>query len=129
MPAWAPRLCMHGVDKVTHVPCIGLWAHLRTETPPALDMPWAHAGWAGHSCTQRTRRPCSRYYRKWGFEPLVQGEFNYTAALNPEGTQGHIGGGMCAGFCDEDIGMCYCPSDTPYGRIPAPEQSLPGTSV
>ena len=24
-----------------------------------------------------------------------------------------------AGYCDEDIAACYCPSNTTYGRIPA----------
>lgn len=28
-----------------------------------------------------------------------------------------------AGFCDETIGACYCPSNTTYGRIPAPEDA------
>ncbi|KAG2437024.1 hypothetical protein HYH02_011455 [Chlamydomonas schloesseri] len=33
----------------------------------------------------------------------------------------------CAGYCDEDLAMCYCPPGTKYGRQPAPPGSPPGT--
>jgi hypothetical protein len=33
-----------------------------------------------------------------------------------------------AGICDDNIAMCYCPPETKYGLIPAPEGSLPGAA-
>lgn len=30
---------------------------------------------------------------------------------------------VAAGFCEETIGACYCPSNTTYGRIPAREDA------
>lgn len=39
----------------------------------------------------------------------------------------HPGGpSPAAGECDEDIGACYCPSNTTYGRIPAPPEAPQG---
>lgn len=29
----------------------------------------------------------------------------------------------CAGTCDDDIAACYCPSHTPYGRVPAKQDA------
>jgi hypothetical protein len=42
----------------------------------------------------------------------------YIVHLSPKlATSGHF---AAAGYCDEAIGACYCPSNTTYGRIPAP---------
>jgi hypothetical protein len=30
---------------------------------------------------------------------------------------------VCAGTCDDDIAACYCPSHTPYGRVPAKQDA------
>jgi len=32
-----------------------------------------------------------------------------------------------SGICDDDIAMCYCPPETKYGHVFAPEGSPPGT--
>lgn len=31
------------------------------------------------------------------------------------------------GVCDDDVAMCYCPPETKYGHVPAPEGSPLGT--
>lgn len=74
------------------------------------------AGWQGDACDVRMRRPCSHTQRKGGFVP-TQTAKNFTDA-------GLMGG--CAFECDEDIGMCFCPSNTKYGRTPAPIDAAPG---
>ncbi|RMZ55166.1 hypothetical protein APUTEX25_005444 [Auxenochlorella protothecoides] len=87
------------------------------------------AGWTGEGCLTRERRPCTHETRQWGFTRLDP-KVNLTEFRVEEGTEYHpIAGGrssLCAGTCDDDISLCYCPSDTKYGRIPPGEHSLPG---
>ena len=64
------------------------------------------------------KRPCSQQQRKGGFEP-------YDQPLNHSAT--HRIHSRCAGECDEDIGMCFCPSNTIYGRKPAALDAPAGT--
>lgn len=74
------------------------------------------AGWTGFNCLHPMKRYCTHKYRENGFD---------VPRLEPDMAKG-IGGpspnmfprGRCAGFCDEEYGACYCPSNTTYGRIP-----------
>ena len=34
-----------------------------------------------------------------------------------------------AGYCDDDIAACFCPSNTTYGRIPAAPEARQGASM
>lgn len=75
------------------------------------------AGWTGDACDQRMRRPCSQKHRSGGFlpydEPIDWNEVGLTL--------------RCAGECDDDIGMCFCSSDSKYGRKPADITLPPNT--
>ena len=77
---------------------------------------------------RRLRRPCSISSRSWGFKPTDPGKVNLSDFLGtrPDDELAHYFPSACAGECDDDIGMCYCPSNTTYGRIPAPPGSVPG---
>lgn len=78
------------------------------------------AGWTGPSCSERMDRPCSQFSRPgWSFTPFDQ---PYDRHRNSSLV------GSCAGHCDRDYGSCYCPKNTKYGRIEAPEGSPPGAS-
>jgi hypothetical protein len=68
------------------------------------------AGWRGDACDVRMKRPCSQRLREGGFEPYNE-PLDYLAKYDIHS--------RCAGECDEDIGMCFCPSNTTYGRKPA----------
>lgn len=87
------------------------------------------AGWAGEGCATRDRRPCTHQQRTWGFTRLGP-KVNLTEFRVEQGSHyQHLAGGyssLCAGTCDDEIALCFCPSHTKYGRIPAPERSLPG---
>lgn len=65
------------------------------------------------------QRSCSQERRPSGsFEPYDQ-------------PNDYSRGGMtlrCAGVCDEDIAMCFCPTNTTFGRYPAAQYSIPGTN-
>ena len=75
------------------------------------------AGWTGDACDQRQRRPCSQLYRTSGFTPYEgPTNWNYSGLTL-----------RCAGACDDDIGMCYCNSESKYGRIPPDKHSPPNT--
>ncbi|KAL4419203.1 hypothetical protein ABPG77_000597 [Micractinium sp. CCAP 211/92] len=75
------------------------------------------AGWTGDDCSTRMRRPCSQHHRSNGFEP-----FDKPFDMQQGGTTM-----ACADLCDEDVGMCYCNSTFPHGRVPADPQLPPGT--
>lgn len=76
------------------------------------------AGWTGDACNQRMRRPCSQIPRKGGFLPH-DAPINWTIKERMDS--------RCSGECDEDIGMCFCPSSSKYGRKPANNRDPPGT--
>ncbi|PSC76549.1 exostosin-like glycosyltransferase [Micractinium conductrix] len=82
------------------------------------------AGWRGFNCVDPMKRYCTHKYRDAGFEvPLV-----------PANLSAGVGGphmnmfprGHCGGFCDYNTAGCYCPSNTTYGRVPAPLDAPPG---
>jgi hypothetical protein len=77
------------------------------------------AGWQGDACDVPMRRPCSQYPRSFGFQPV------------DEPIDWSISGlySRCSGYCDDDIGLCFCPSNTTYGRIPAEPHLPPGMMV
>ncbi|EFJ51205.1 acetylglucosaminyltransferase [Volvox carteri f. nagariensis] len=71
------------------------------------------AGYGGADCSQPRKRPCWRM----GPDKRDLGWHNYTEWSHSR----------CAGICDDDIAMCYCPPETKYGRIEAPPGSPLGT--
>ncbi|GLC75556.1 hypothetical protein PLESTF_001656500 [Pleodorina starrii] len=71
------------------------------------------AGWGGADCSQPRKRPCAHM----GAGKRDAGWHNLTAWSHTR----------CAGVCDDDIAMCYCPPETKYGRREAPPGSAPGT--
>jgi len=76
------------------------------------------AGWRGDACDVRMKRPCSQRQRKGGFEPYNEPiDYSYPSSIHSR----------CAGECDDDIGMCFCPSNSTYGRKPAAADALAGT--
>lgn len=77
----------------------------------------------------RLRRPCTNKPRSWGLEQIDPGPENLTAYRPPNNPFWSSKAAMCSGACDKDMGMCYCPSHTPFGHIPAGEGSLPGKYV
>lgn len=86
-------------------------------------------GWTGDGCHIRLRRPCTNKPRSWGLEQIDPGPENLTAYRPPNNPFWSSKAAMCSGACDKDMGMCYCPSHTPFGHIPAGEGSLPGKYV
>ena len=66
-------------------------------------------GWRGDACDVRMNRPCSQFYRSHGFEP-------HDEPLDWHNYGAHS---RCSGYCDKDIGACYCPSNTTHGMVPA----------
>ncbi|KFM24871.1 putative glucuronoxylan glucuronosyltransferase F8H [Auxenochlorella protothecoides] len=83
-------------------------------------------GWTGDGCHIRLRRPCTNKPRSWGLEQIDPGPENLTAYRPPNNPFWSSKAAMCSGACDKDMGMCYCPSHTLFGHIPAGEGSLPG---
>lgn len=79
-------------------------------------------GPASAAVAQRTPLHCAvlqgSLMRKW---PLATVTVTATApsALHPPT---HLPYGV-AGFCDDDVAACYCPSNTTFGRVPAPEDA------
>jgi len=74
------------------------------------------AGWQGTSCEERQDRPCSQRTRPRGSFTPASSEFKFGADWKAS---------MCAGDCDEDIGACFCPSWTKYGRVANNDQREP----
>ncbi|GAX75784.1 hypothetical protein CEUSTIGMA_g3227.t1 [Chlamydomonas eustigma] len=71
------------------------------------------AGYGGEDCSAPRTRPCWRMgpdHRDLGW--LEHKDWSHS---------------RCAGYCDTDIAMCYCPPETKYGHVPAPEGSPLGT--
>ena len=88
------------------------------------------AGWTGPNCAQPLKRPCTRRVRDRDekgpigvilshIDPVTKHDLNWTA----------IGwtASRCAGYCDDDIAMCYCGYGSVHAYVPAPEGSPPGT--
>ncbi|GFR49988.1 hypothetical protein Agub_g12134 [Astrephomene gubernaculifera] len=71
------------------------------------------AGYGGPDCAAPRKRPCAHM----GTDKRDAGWHNLT-------TWSHT---RCAGVCDDDIAMCYCPPDTKYGRKEAPPGSPLGS--
>ncbi|KXZ50759.1 hypothetical protein GPECTOR_15g444 [Gonium pectorale] len=71
------------------------------------------AGWGGPDCSQPRKRPCWRM----GADKRDLGWHNYTEWSHSR----------CAGICNDDDSMCFCPPETKFGRIDAPAGSPPGT--
>ncbi|GAX85634.1 hypothetical protein CEUSTIGMA_g13049.t1 [Chlamydomonas eustigma] len=72
------------------------------------------AGWSGPDCKTQQKRECANMgpdKRDLGWHGSSTWYWS-----------------RCSGICDDDIGMCYCPPETKYGHIPAPEGSLPGST-
>ncbi|GFR42914.1 hypothetical protein Agub_g3913, partial [Astrephomene gubernaculifera] len=87
------------------------------------------AGWRGPDCGTRDPRPCTHRYRN---KELDGGNTEPINHAGPDGrdknwTEPGWTASRCAGYCDEDIAMCYCPPGTKFGREPAPAGSPPGT--
>lgn len=80
------------------------------------------AGWAGEDCMQRQKRPCTNRWRTAADDPQEP----YGLMPDPWKEPGWTAS-RCAGTCDDDIAACFCPSNSTFGRIPAPEGSDPGT--
>ncbi|PSC76758.1 exostosin-like glycosyltransferase [Micractinium conductrix] len=76
------------------------------------------AGWSGDDCSTRLKRPCSWDYRQGGFEPFNK-PVDWSADSHSTG--------RCSQYCDEDVGLCFCGPDTPFGRIPPNPLDPPGT--
>ena len=101
-------------------------------TPPARNLtrcrspagalclpPPPAAGWTGDDCSTVMKRHCSQRNREHGFEQWDKPP-NYAA------------GGLilrCAGTCDTDIGMCFCPEEDDYGRLAADPKLRPGARM
>ncbi|GLI69226.1 hypothetical protein VaNZ11_013715 [Volvox africanus] len=87
------------------------------------------AGWKGADCSVRDPRPCTHRYRTKALDGTN------TTPISHAGPDGRDANWLeqgwtasrCAGYCDEEISMCYCPPGTKYGRKPAPPGSPPGT--
>ncbi|GIL69673.1 hypothetical protein Vretifemale_506 [Volvox reticuliferus] len=71
------------------------------------------AGYGGEDCSQPRKRPCHHM----GTGKRDAGWHNLTAWSHTR----------CAGVCDDDVAMCYCPPGTKYGRIEAPPGAALGT--
>ncbi|MEW5312044.1 MAG: hypothetical protein WDW38_003706 [Sanguina aurantia] len=72
------------------------------------------AGYGGDGCTEPRKRTCYQ-----------QGPDKMDLGLaRPNTGWSHT---RCAGICDDNIAMCYCPPDSKYGHRPAPEGSPAGT--
>ncbi|KAG2432501.1 hypothetical protein HXX76_008846 [Chlamydomonas incerta] len=75
-------------------------------------MCYCPAGWGGPDCSQPRKRPCHHM----GSDKRDAGWHNLTAWSHTR----------CAGVCDDDVAMCYCPADTKYGHREAPPGAKPG---
>ncbi|KAL4447245.1 hypothetical protein ABPG77_007278 [Micractinium sp. CCAP 211/92] len=76
------------------------------------------ASWRGFNCLHPMKRYCTHKYRTAGFEvPKVEPDL---AAGIGGPSMNMFPRGHCSGFCDDRDAGCYCPSNTTYGRIPAP---------
>ncbi|MEW5298002.1 MAG: hypothetical protein WDW36_001167 [Sanguina aurantia] len=71
-------------------------------------------GYGGEGCTEPRKRPC------WQMGP---DKMDLGLARPGSGWAQT----RCAGICDDDFGMCYCPPSTKYGRIPAPDGAPAGS--
>ncbi|KAL4426069.1 hypothetical protein ABPG77_007865 [Micractinium sp. CCAP 211/92] len=84
------------------------------------------AGWTGFNCLHPMKRYCTHKYRDWGFEPPKLAP-NFTESNGPHAPnrfQNTVS--RCAGDCDDDVAVCWCPANTTFGRIPAPADAPPG---
>ncbi|KAI3427182.1 hypothetical protein D9Q98_007119 [Chlorella vulgaris] len=83
------------------------------------------AGWTSWNCLQPMPRYCTHQRRQFGFEvPRIPARLE--AGLEVESFW-HFPLSHCAGTCDDDIAACYCPSHTPYGRVPAKQDAPLGS--
>lgn len=67
---------------------------------------WCPAGYGGPDCSTPRKRPCWRM----GKDRRDESWTNYEEWSHSR----------CAGICDDDIAMCYCPPETRHGHIMAP---------
>ncbi|EFN56537.1 hypothetical protein CHLNCDRAFT_51514 [Chlorella variabilis] len=115
---------------------LGTWcADFHTQAPvPAVTAPRGNqtcsldcnkAGWMGFNCLHPMKRYCTHKHRQFGFE-VSRVEPDLAAGMQAQ-TFWDFPTSHCAGTCDEDIAACYCPSHTPYGRLPAPEDAPLGS--
>jgi hypothetical protein len=74
---------------------------------------WCPAGYGGSDCSSPRKRPCWR-----------MGEDKRDLGWTKYHEWSHS---RCAGVCDDDIAMCYCPPETKHGHIAAPAGSPLGT--
>ena len=74
---------------------------------------WCPAGYGGEDCSAPRKRPCWR-----------MGEDKRDLGWTKYHEWSHS---RCAGVCDDDIAMCYCPPETRHGHIAAPAGSPLGT--
>ncbi|KAG2432503.1 hypothetical protein HXX76_008848 [Chlamydomonas incerta] len=75
-------------------------------------MCYCPAGWGGPDCSQPRKRPCHH-----------MGQGKKDAGWRNLSAWSHT---RCAGVCDDDVAMCYCPADTKYGHREAPPGAKPG---
>ncbi|KAL4425009.1 hypothetical protein ABPG77_002894 [Micractinium sp. CCAP 211/92] len=76
------------------------------------------AGWTGFNCLHPMKRHCTHTYTEWGFERFPQ-PANLSLGLERE-SMWAFPATHCAGFCDDTLAACFCPSNTTFGHIPAP---------
>lgn len=122
---------------------------------PALARLLLPAGWTGFNCLLPLKRYCTSKYRLHGFDqgrqppswtpPGQEDDMDISPRSHCVGANwGCPAAARCclrschsschlplrsapaAGFCDEDLGVCYCPSNTTYGRIPAALEAWQG---
>ncbi|PSC72923.1 exostosin-like glycosyltransferase [Micractinium conductrix] len=65
------------------------------------------------------KRHCAHTYTDNGFERHPQ-PANLSLGVKERESIWAFPSSRCAGFCDDTIAACFCPSNTTYGRIPAP---------
>ncbi|EFN59979.1 hypothetical protein CHLNCDRAFT_56485 [Chlorella variabilis] len=80
----------------------------------------SRSGWRGFNCIHPAKRFCTHTYRQWGFEPQRMPPNLPNTGADPNSMPYSR---CAAGYCDETVAACYCPSNTTYGRVPAPEDA------
>ncbi|KAG2491270.1 hypothetical protein HYH03_010277 [Edaphochlamys debaryana] len=87
------------------------------------------AGWTGKDCGTRDLRPCTHRFRR---PELEKGNMTPVSHVGPDGLdldwlEPGWTASRCGGWCDQDLGACFCPPNTTFGVQPAPPGSPPGT--
>lgn len=105
----------------------GLPAITPVSLTPALLK--TNTGWSGDHCIIETKRYCTKALPETWNGELKKPKPLELSDYGPGKQRSQDYSAMCAGDCDDDIGLCYCPAHTPYGRIGQKPQPLPGTGI